>query len=404
VYVACENLTTYHHLRKKFDLKTAEIKYVFQRFVEPERTSRHANRFNFMYELHRARHLKVTDPRDRVFAFLGHYSIRHGSNEALRMLQADYTKTVEEVYVDAATRALQDDFEPLVALAAVQHLHLPSKSSSLDPEEYSGCRLPSWVPDWRTYQSHILAEPTSPHFASGTKKAYLKVNVQTKILEIAGIEIDTISVCSEQLKDKTFHIEKDLRSTIATTQKLWHDVCGNPGPINLEDRHISGDSAVLAYTQTLSNGCVATWWQEQGKLSEPDRRTYHEVPTSEWLVHGAAFLSRAAGGTDFVHPDLESIAAKTKSGPHSWSRAANGASTNRVFARTRKGLYVLGPGVMEKDDVICVLLGGKMPFCLRPWSDQYLLVGECYVHGYMAGQAVELAKSGSALEKIFQIV
>jgi hypothetical protein len=59
---------------------------------------------------------------------------------------------------------------------------------------------------------------------------------------------------------------------------------------------------------------------------------------------------------------------------------------------------------MEKDDVICVLLGGKMPFCLRPWSDQYLLVGECYVHGYMAGQAVELAKSGSALEKIFQIV
>ena len=404
MYAACENLTTYHHLRKKFDIRTAEIKYVFQRFVEPERTSRHANRFNFMYELHRARHLKVTDPRDRVFAFLGHYSIRYGSNEALRMLQADYTKTVEEVYVDAATRALQDDFEPLVALAAVQHLHLPSISSSLVLEKYSDCRLPSWVPDWRTYQSHILSEPTSPHSASGNKKARLKVNVETNVLEIAGIEIDTISACSDQLEDKTFHLGKDLKNIIATTQKLWHDVCGNPGPINLRDRYVNGDSAALAYTQTLSNGCVATWWQEQGKLSEHDRRPYHDVPTSEWLAHGAAFMSQASRGTDFVDADLEAIAGTTKSGSHSWSRAANGAATNRVFARTRKGLYVLGPAVMEKGDVICVLLGGKMPFCLRPWSHQYLLVGECYVHGYMAGQAIEMVDSGSALEKIFQVV
>ena len=71
----CEKLTDYHYLRKRFDIRTSQIKYVFKRFVEPPRDSYHANRFDFMYELHRARGLKVTDQRDRVFAMLGHYSV-----------------------------------------------------------------------------------------------------------------------------------------------------------------------------------------------------------------------------------------------------------------------------------------------------------------------------------------
>jgi hypothetical protein len=260
------------------------------------------------------------------------------------------------------------------------------------------------VPDWRTYQSHILSEPTSPHFASGTKKARIKVDLQTKVLEIAGIEIDTISVCSEQLKDKTFHIGEDLKSTMATTERLWNDVCGNPGPISLEDRYVNGDSAAFAYMQSLSNGCVAIWWQEQSKLPEHERRQYHEVSTSEWLVHSAAFLSRVGGGTGLVYQDLEAIATKTQSGPHSWSRAANGASTNRAFARTGQGFYVLGPAVMEEGDIICVLFGAKMPFCLRPWLGKYLLVGECYVHGLMTGRAIEMARSGEVMERTFLLV
>ena len=43
--------------------------------MEPEASSYHANRYNFVYELHRARKLKLSDDRDRVFAFLGHYAL-----------------------------------------------------------------------------------------------------------------------------------------------------------------------------------------------------------------------------------------------------------------------------------------------------------------------------------------
>lgn len=397
-----ENLTAYHHLRKKFYIKTAEIKYAYRRFIEPEKTSRHANRFKFMYELHRARHLQVTDPRDRVYAFLGHYSLRHGSNKALQKLRADYTKTVEEVYIDVAARALQDNADPLVALAAVQHLDLRSAPNPADLQSASA--LPSWVPDWRTYQSHILSEPTSPHRAIDDTRARLKVDSDHKLLEIDGIEINTVVACSSVFQDKTFHIAEDRHSAGPMIEKLWREVCGLSGQINVNERCMNGESSVFALLQTLSNGCVAIWWSEQSKLSEADRVPYREVPASEWLAHGVAFLSNAVQDESLISSDIRQIATDTKKGPHAWSRATNGASNNRVFARTRKDMYVLGPAVMAAGDVICVMYGGKLPFVLRPWGSRYLLVGECYIHGLVRCEARQMLDAGEAVEKTFQIV
>lgn len=95
-------------MRKHFCLRTTDIKYLYKRFVEPDRAGRHANRLSLMYELHRAAHCRLTDPRDRVFAFLGHYAVREG-NPQLAAIRADYTKSVEEIYYDIAERALLGD-------------------------------------------------------------------------------------------------------------------------------------------------------------------------------------------------------------------------------------------------------------------------------------------------------
>jgi hypothetical protein len=173
LHTICQKLTDYHHLRKHFDIKTDLVKYVFQRFIEPERSSRHTNRFSLMYELHRARHLKITDARDRVFAFLGHYSVRMDDNpEGLAGLHADYNKDLVQVYTDVAVRALTSDRSSLITLAAVQHLDLVSgdelsaQAMSQDGDVDKD-KLPSWVPDWETYTSKILSELISPHCAHG---------------------------------------------------------------------------------------------------------------------------------------------------------------------------------------------------------------------------------------------
>ena len=377
LHKVCEGLTNYHHLRKAFDIQTAKIKYIFQRFIEPDKTSRHANRFSFMYELHRGCHLKVTDPRDRVFAMLGHYSVRHGSNKELKDMRADYTKTLEEVYIDVAARSLTGDHESLITLAAIQHMDLPSKIDDTDTAQCAN-NLPSWVPDWRTFQGHILSEPTSPHRACGSMKPDVRIDPLNNTLHIRGILLDTVKACSEGINHKAFNVHSTHE--IPIIQQLWYAVCGHTS-FDLNPTYLNGESALFAFAQTLSNACVATSWQEH--------RPYDSVPTTEWLAHAAAYLVKMLGHQDgAISQDVRDMAAQPQSADK-WSRAASGAASNRKFARTEKGYYVLGPKVMEVGDMICVLFGGKMPFVLRPRNGRYLFAGECYIHGVMEGELLD---------------
>ncbi|KAM7212598.1 Heterokaryon incompatibility protein (HET) domain containing protein [Rhypophila decipiens] len=463
LYGVCEKLTEFHHLRRQFDIDTAKIKFVYQRFVPPDLSTRHANRLSFIYELHRARHVKATDHRDRIFAFLGHYSVTEGKSSELRSLTANYDKvqgTLPKVYADAATRALLGGRglgmggvdAGLIALAAVQHEEQPPSSyAEWDKvqrdmgEKY----MPSWVPDWRTYTSHILSEPTSPHRAASARggrysEPVLRVE-NSRVLYIKGAVIDVVTHTSKPLKSKAFH--KPGKPSLV--DRLWQEVCEQeirPDQIlfDLSRQYREGQSeaemghgsAFLAYMQTLSNGGAATALRRYDRLggagvsgvgrTEQDAREdfYNSISDDEWLGEAAAYLFRALGGESQLGNDsrpvspelwelgksaLAAAAAKGKgsSPDEDWSRSANGAATNRVFARTTSGYYLLGPKVLAEGDQLCVLWGGKVCFCLRPLDEEgtrHLLVGECYAHGLMNGQVEGLLKRNVVQEKEFVIV
>lgn len=48
---------------------------------------------------------------------------------------------------------------------------------------------------------------------------------------------------------------------------------------------------------------------------------------------------------------------------------------------------------LNEGDCITVLTGGRTPFLLRPVGGQYRLVGHCYVHGIMDGEAFPVDES-----------
>lgn len=391
----CESLTDYHHLRKELNINTSDIKFLFQRFIEPDATSHHANRFNFVYELHRARSLNFTNDRDRIFAFLGHYSLTSADffNSELASITPNYSMSVEQVYTDLAKRSLrgsQGD-SALITLAAVQHLdgRLPSRDG---PAPLPNSGLPSWVPDWRTYQGFILSEPINPHRAHGSSKPKLEIDDDSALLRIHGVYVDTIEACSPPLKNKDFHGQSRM------IELLWTEICQKKS-FNLDDRYRnSQEGAFFAFMQTLSNGCV----QIAGREGIP----YNEIPASRWLEQAAMYLVGALGDSSTISLEIRTLAteAKRKHEKEEWSRSANGASKNRIFARTESGYFVLGPAVMEKGDVVCVLFGGKLPFCLRLVGKRYLLVGECYTHGLMEGEALDMMARGELSEKEFEIV
>lgn len=63
-------------------------------------------------------------------------------------------------------------------------------------------------------------------------------------------------------------------------------------------------------------------------------------------------------------------------------------SIDRRFFITQKGFIGTGPTSLQKGDVIAILCGGVVPFVLRPSFREYGVIGPCYVHGIMTGEAM----------------
>lgn len=63
-------------------------------------------------------------------------------------------------------------------------------------------------------------------------------------------------------------------------------------------------------------------------------------------------------------------------------------SRNRSFGTTHDGHLANLPGGAQPGDIIYTVLGGSVPYVFRERNDGYHeLVGECYVHGFMNGEA-----------------
>ncbi|OAK97710.1 HET-domain-containing protein [Phaeosphaeriaceae sp. SRC1lsM3a] len=92
---------------------------------------------SFSSQLLRTIHLKATDPRDKIFGILGVSSFRDVS------IEADYTKSVQQTYIDAACLTLHDEKLAMYYYAPLQPY---SSVHSVIPRKLFG--VPSWVPDF----------------------------------------------------------------------------------------------------------------------------------------------------------------------------------------------------------------------------------------------------------------
>lgn len=78
----------------------------------------------------------------------------------------------------------------------------------------------------------------------------------------------------------------------------------------------------------------------------------------------------------------------------------------RLFLTQDLSLYGIGTQEMTIGDLIYILYGCSVPVILRriEGSDEYKLVGECYVHNMMDGQALSLCKADRRLEVMVTLV
>jgi hypothetical protein len=236
----------------------------------------------------------------------------------------------------------------------------------------------SWIPKWtgrepfRTISTWRGAE--GPFSAGGISHANVQFpTVKAQKLHVAGFDVDSIvELCPATTNDQ------DIISVVniihASIDKLkWYPTGESLGdlkskvPIGNAMRPCSDDIGSLDMdTDRSKEGDNGFDWKEE----------FQAINSVKEMV-------------DFLKKSQDTRERSWKY----WITAAAFAKrlSNGIFCVTERGYLGFAPQEAELGDSICVFHGGAVPFVLRwtPTADMaYSLVGECYVHGIMYGEAL----------------
>lgn len=334
----------------------------------------------FVHELSAARTRAATDPRDHIFALLGHPSAA-ATIPLSPKIKADYSKTTRQVFQDMTIWYLEET-KDLTVLNAVQNGEVNS--------------FPSWVCDWssscKLYTIGTRPPMRSAGFQAAKDTTPIWRSISNDILAITGYELDVIDASSTIIQSGSFRTASPrLPSTnraVTFLQSLWTTACDR-SEFSDVDLYVSGGSSFSAFAQTLLlNG-----------LHQCNKGCRRPITAGQQASHLASYLVQSVPNEDIS----ARVQAMAREGQASYfMENAEPVCTNRKLFRTQKGYFGMGPGTVATDDVVCILLGGVTPFILRSRSECWELVGECYVHGVMGGEATDIFGS-EKMKKVFEL-
>lgn len=325
--------------------------------------------------LHMATSTYATNPRDKVFAFL-----RLLQDDGLD-IKVDYRHSVQRVYKDTAVQAIGINCADILSVAG-------------DSAWNATAGLPSWVPDWSCStkperlstafaadRSHNLHEQYPRHFA-----------LSNGLLGTRAIRIDRVSATAVPWSGNTrrqvdhtgktdvWDVGELTYSRIQGWQRLLHR-CGN----KQGTYQSTGQSLKTAFASTITadSGDMRT--------SCPDRieELYNRYASRvrEVRAMGTRLPESQHYQTHHMDDALNNFYVSVKE-----------MCFKRTFFVTKKGYMGLGPFFTLPCDRIFVVPGVNTPLVMRrTLRGRYRLVGQCYIHGLMSGEALEL---GLPMEEI----
>lgn len=110
----------------------------------------------------------------------------------------------------------------------------------------------------------------------------------------------------------------------------------------------------------------------------------------------------------FWFPYTDEIINRFKDHASTWDgncffNIAGTACRNRVFLRASQGLKGTGSQFVKPGDILVILFGSPVPFILRRHGTFYHLISDCYIHGLMDGEAIQIWEDGELKLEDFDI-
>jgi hypothetical protein len=236
---------------------------------------------------------------------------------------------------------------------------------------------PSWIPDWRRprLRANIFPRTLKSEFSNTcpVTPAYAASGHDPKVFTSLIGTLDLVTIKGYELRIYGFQVDiiRDLTGLNLenyapnSNLKLLLD-SQDTLPFDIEDLYATGETVSDAFLRTINADVVITGSQALYRIKD-----------------SAAELRNPTSGTG-TDP----------------SYICNG----RQFSVTASNSIGLVPKLATIGDEIFLLAGGKFLYVLRPQGDFYRLIGECYIHGLMDGEALELLQSGKKQLKQIRIV
>ncbi len=332
---------------------------------------------------------KCFDQRDLVYAVIG-FKYEHD----LRVIP-DYTKPIVEIYLDLAVEYLGRQYIRVLYFASQHRLDPFSKQTSYQNDD--PWTLPSWAPDWRVHgRSKGWRGVLNDSFRSASAAIpSISISDDNRIVTIRGTLISSIKACMRVIlydpatgksmgEDKYINIYPEILSMVRT------------GVLNLaaeDGRYPTGEDVLTALSRVLTAD-YRTIHMFQGKVTPHSLRDHGEM----WVE----FERRALAPTGDFHSAFLAYRADPTSGPSplenpnftelvNFIRLMLGHLFQHKFGILSNGYMGLFPVDAKEEDMVVVFDGAETPFVLREVggdSENYILVGDCYVLGLMEGEVL----------------
>jgi hypothetical protein len=313
-----------------------------------------------------------TDPRDRFFALLGLFSPLDSLG-----VEVDYSLPCEELYTKWAADYLVTE-KNLLLLSLPEH----SPDSELS--------LQSWVPDWSCAPFQI---PRNPLFekgyeAAGRTKVALSISEDAKVLRIKGYKLDVISRAATNILG-IFKAKTPVEAGVSGFEKEqigwekgWFEECDDIALV--AQPHPGGEDFVDVMARVLVCSQMS---DKDGGISGHSATPEHPLLREVYRLHRQILDNR-----DEYESGEKVLGDEEAKDLYQYTNALIFAVAGRRFCSTGKRYLGWVPRAAVAGDIICIFAGGEVPFIIRPLeghSDYYELVGECYIHGIMQGEAMQ---------------
>ncbi|KAB2111674.1 hypothetical protein AG0111_0g1732 [Alternaria gaisen] len=314
----------------------------------------------------------ATDVRDKVFAVLGLVTDWQGNPPTV----PDYNLPPKEVFIQATIRDIQGT-SSMRALIGINTSEIT--------------RVPSWLTETSLMhpRDSILAQIRFTHSTMYRVAGHTKASIERQgdILVIDAFEPS--------------HAVSKVGPLVYGPEFSWEAVANS---VNVCQHMVEFEQQTQLLYPEKKRREEALW-----RTTTNDRYEWH--PSDHTRIGRKGFYQRtlrrfgdvdvAALGAEFLrHIELQVMSSKTQitnckddfgrttAVRDCWYRT----SWRRRFFITQNGHMGLGPPHMLPGDIIAILLGGNVPFCLRNVPDapkgHYTLVGDIYVHDLMDGEGV----------------